>query len=127
VFRALPVPEFAMPADGELTATQSGLKYQVVKKGEGESPAMGQEVKVHYAGWLPDGTLFDSSYGRGEPTAFRLGGVIAGWNEGLQLMQPGAVYRFVIPPDLAYGERGAPPAIGPGQTLVFQVELVDFK
>ncbi|MBI4882168.1 MAG: FKBP-type peptidyl-prolyl cis-trans isomerase [Planctomycetes bacterium] len=119
----LPVPEFELPADEELQTTASGLKYQVVREGEGTPPLMGQDVTVHYAGWLTDGTLFDSSFTRGEMATFTLGRVIAGWNEGLQLMKPGAVYRFVIPSDLAYGQRGAPPAIGPDATLVFHVEL----
>ncbi len=123
IIEPLPVPEFVLPADEELQTTASGLKYQVVREGEGTPPRMGQEVTVHYAGWLTDGTLFDSSFARGEMATFTLGRVIAGWNEGLQLMKPGAVYRFVISPDLAYGQRGAPPAIGPDATLVFHVEL----
>jgi peptidylprolyl isomerase len=125
VIPALPVPEFVLPGEDDLMTTDSGLKYQVVAKGEGESPRMGQTVKVHYAGWLADGTLFDSSFNRGEPAEFVLGEVIAGWNEGLQQMQPGAVYRFVIPPQLAYGERGVPPDIGPNATLVFWVKLLE--
>ena len=129
VVRPMEVPAFVMPPSDQLVETQSGLKYQVVKEGaaDGREPRMGQMVQVHYAGWLTDGTNFDSSYSRGEPSEFRLGGVIQGWNEGLQLMKPGAVYRFVIPSNLAYGERGSPPKIGPGATLVFQVELIKVK
>ncbi len=123
VIEPLPIPEF-VPVDGmTLQATDSGLRYEMLRDGEGASPKMGQEVSVHYAGWLTDGTLFDSSYGRGETASFRLGQVIPGWNEGLQLMKPGALYRFVIPSDLAYGKRGSPPKIGPDQTLIFLVEL----
>jgi FKBP-type peptidyl-prolyl cis-trans isomerase len=124
VLKALPIPPFAMPDDAKLKTTASGLKYEVVEEGEGESPKMGARVLVHYAGWLTDGKLFDSSYGRGEPAEFRVGAVIPGWNEGLQLMKPGATYRFVIPPQLAYGARGAPPKIAPNTTLVFYVQLV---
>lgn len=119
------LPDFVMPADDKLTTTASGLKYEVIEAGAGESPVMGQSVKVHYAGWLPDGELFDASFTRGQAATFRLGEVIQGWNEGLQLMKPGAVFRFVIPPDLAYGDRGSPPKIGPGATLVFYVQLIE--
>jgi FKBP-type peptidyl-prolyl cis-trans isomerase len=83
-----------------------------------------EKVTVHYAGWLVDGRLFDSSYARGAPAVFPLNRVIAGWSEGLQLMRPGGRFRFVIPPELGYGQRGAPPSIGPNATLVFEVELV---
>jgi peptidylprolyl isomerase len=122
--KPLPVPPFAMPDDSKLTTTASGLRYEVVEAGEGASPKMGGRVLVHYAGWFTDGKLFDSSYGRGEPAEFRVGTVIKGWNEGLQLMKPGAVYRFVIPPQLAYGAQGQPPKIAPNTTLVFLVTLV---
>jgi len=122
--RPLPVPPFAMPEDSKLKTTPSGLKYEVVEDGEGEAPKFGARVLVHYAGWFTDGKLFDASYSRGEPMEMRLGMVIQGWNEGLQLMKPGATYRFVIPPQLAYGARGAPPKIAPNTTLVFLVKLV---
>jgi peptidylprolyl isomerase len=122
--KPLPVPPFAMPDDSKLKTTGSGLKYEVVEEGEGEAPAFGARVLVHYAGWFTDGKLFDASYSRGEPMEMRLGMVIQGWNEGLQLMKPGATYRFVIPPALAYGARGAPPKIAPNTTLVFLVKLV---
>jgi FKBP-type peptidyl-prolyl cis-trans isomerase len=123
VIEPLPVPEFVMPAAEDLQTTASGLQYQVVREGSGDSPKMGQEVTVHYAGWLTDGTNFDSSFSRGEMSSFVLGRVVPGWNEGLQLMKPGAIYRFVIPPGLAYGARGNPPVIGANATLVFYVEL----
>jgi FKBP-type peptidyl-prolyl cis-trans isomerase len=122
--KPLPVPAFVMPDDAKLQKTASGLQYEVVEQGEGESPKMGSKVLVHYAGWFTDGKLFDSSYGRGEPAEMRVGMVIPGWNEGLQMMKPGATYRFVIPPQLAYGPRGAPPKIAPNTTLVFVVKLV---
>jgi FKBP-type peptidyl-prolyl cis-trans isomerase len=82
-------------------------------------------VRVHYHGTLPDGTVFDSSVDRGEPAVFGLRQVIPGWTEGLQLMREGAKYRFRIPPGLAYGAQGMPPKIGPNQTLVFEVELLE--
>ncbi len=121
------VPAFAMPAADALTTTASGLAYEVVQAGEGDHPGATDTVTVHYAGWLTDGTPFDSSYGRGQPATFPLDRVIAGWTEGVQLMQPGAVFKFVIPPDLGYGASGAPPVIGPGATLVFQVELLEAR
>lgn len=117
------VPAFAATPPDKLKKTASGLGYEVITEGTGKSPTMGQEVTVHYAGWLTDGTLFDASYVRGEMTSFRLGQVIPGWNEGLQLMKEGGVYKFTIPADLAYGPRGAPPQIPPNATLVFLVEL----
>jgi FKBP-type peptidyl-prolyl cis-trans isomerase len=126
VIKPLPVPPFAMPDEAKLKTTASGLKYEVIAEGDaaGVSPKMGQVVKVHYAGWLADGTLFDSSYPRAEEMTLRLGRVIPGWNEGLALMKPGATYKFVIPPALGYGERGMPPKIPANATLVFLVTLV---
>ncbi len=117
-------PPFVEPDAAKLTETASGLKYEVVKEGTGGTPKMYEYVTCNYAGWLTDGTYFDGSYTRGEPTSFLLGRVIAGWNEGLQLMKEGAIYRFVIPGDLAYGAQGRPPTIQPNATLIFQVELV---
>ncbi len=108
-------------------ATPSGLRYKVLAEGEAEgpAPALGDQVVVHYRGRLTDGTEFDSSYGRGEPATFVLGRVIEGWNEGLQLMRPGDRFEFVIPPELAYGIRGAGSVIPPNATLVFEVELLE--
>ncbi len=102
----------------------SGLQYKVIEKGAGASPKKTDSVTVHYKGTLIDGTEFDSSYKRGKPATFRVDRVIAGWTEALQLMKPGAKWQLFIPPDLAYGERGAGPRIGPNSTLIFEVELI---
>jgi FKBP-type peptidyl-prolyl cis-trans isomerase len=118
------VPTFSMPATTALTTTPSGLAYEVMKAGTGKSPKATDKVTVHYAGWLTNGKAFDSSYQRGEPASFPLNRVIAGWTEGLQLMKEGGISKFVIPANLGYGARGAPPVIGPDATLVFQVELI---
>ena len=108
--------------DGIVT-TLSGLQYEVIEAGEGDSPSATDTVTVHYTGRLLNGTVFDSSVERGEPARFPLNQVIPGWTEGLQLMSPGARYRFWIPANLAYGEN-APPQIGPNQVLDFEVELI---
>ena len=105
----------------------SGLQYQVLKEGNGKKPKATDNVKCHYEGFLIDGTLFDSSIQRGEPATFALQQVIAGWTEGLQLMQEGAKYRFFIPYMLGYGESGAGQAIPPFATLIFDVELIEVK
>jgi FKBP-type peptidyl-prolyl cis-trans isomerase len=118
------IPTFVMPSDATTTATPTGLKHETLRAGEGRAPKASDTVTVHYAGWTTDGKLFDSSYARGQPATFPLGRVIGGWTEGLQLMREGGAARFVIPPALAYGARGAPPSIGPNATLVFQVELI---
>ncbi len=107
-----------------VTTTASGLQYEVLTQGDGAKPKATDEVKVHYRGTLLNGTEFDSSYKRGEPISFPLNGVIAGWTEGVQLMNVGSKFKFVIPSDLAYGDRGAGPLIGPGNTLIFEVELL---
>ena len=104
--------------------TASGLQYEVIKEGAGESPKATDTVTVHYKGTLINGEVFDSSIERGQPVSFPLANVIPGWTEGLQLMKPGAKYKFVIPSALAYGERGAGVKIGPNSTLVFEVELI---
>ena len=103
----------------------SGLQYKVLKEGNGQKPKATDKVKCHYEGFLIDGTVFDSSVQRGEPAVFPLNQVIAGWTEGLQLMQEGAKYRFFIPYQLGYGERGAGASIPPFATLVFDVELIE--
>ncbi len=105
--------------------TQSGLQYKIIRKGDGPKPKATDQVKVHYRGTLINGEEFDSSYKRGTPATFRLNAVIAGWQEGLQLMSSGSKYEFYIPSELAYGERGAGSMIGPNSTLVFEVELLD--
>ena len=102
----------------------SGLQYQVLKEGNGKKPSATDQVKCHYEGTLIDGTIFDSSYQRNEPATFGLNQVIAGWTEGVQLMSEGAKYRFFIPYNLAYGERGAGAQIPPFAALVFDVELL---
>jgi FKBP-type peptidyl-prolyl cis-trans isomerase len=117
-----------VPSDPEkLVRTDSGLQYEVIKQGTGKKPAVTDTVVANYTGWLQDGTSFDSSYLRSEPSEFQVNRVIRGWIEGLQLMQEGAVYQFVIPPDLGYGPSGQPPAIPANATLIFRVELVKVK
>jgi len=108
----------------EVTVTASGLQYEVLKKGSGRSPKATDTVMCHYEGFLTDGTVFDSSVQRGEPATFPLQQVIAGWTEGLQLMQEGAKYRFYIPYRLGYGEGGAGASIPPYAALIFDVELI---
>lgn len=103
----------------------SGLQYVVLSEGKGKKPTATDQVKCHYEGMLVDGTLFDSSVQRGEPATFGLNQVIAGWTEGLQLMQEGAKYRFFIPYHLGYGEQGAGAAIPPFAALIFDVELIE--
>ena len=105
----------------------SGLQYQVLREGDGRKPAATDQVECHYEGTLINGKVFDSSYQRGQTATFGLNQVIAGWTEGLQLMQEGAKYRFFIPYHLAYGERGAGQSIPPFATLIFDVELVKVK
>lgn len=103
----------------------SGLQYVVLTEGSGRKPSATDNVKCHYEGRLTDGTVFDSSYRRGEPAVFPLNGVIAGWTEGVQLMGEGSKFRFFIPYNLAYGERGAGGSIPPYAALVFDVELIE--
>lgn len=110
--------------DGIITLP-SGLQYQVLKEGNGKQPKATDRVKCHYEGTLIDGTMFDSSIQRGEPAVFGLNQVIAGWTEGVQLMQEGAKYRFFIPYNLGYGEHGAGATIPPFAALVFDVELIE--
>ena len=110
--------------DGVVTLP-SGLQYQVIRQGNGKKPTAKDQVKCHYEGFLIDGTVFDSSVQRGEPAVFGLQQDIAGWTEGLQLMQEGAKYRLFIPYRLAYGEGGAGQLIPPYAALIFDVELIE--
>lgn len=107
-----------------VVTTVSGLQYLALVVGDGAKPSRSDRVKVHYKGTLIDGTVFDSSYDRGEPIVFPVTGVIAGWVEGLQLMTVGSKFELVIPSNLAYGENGSGPVIGADATLIFQVELL---
>lgn len=106
---------------------ESGIQYKVIESGSGEKPTVDDTVVVHYRGTDVNGQQFDSSYDRGEPATFQINQVIKGWQEILPMMQVGAKWQVVIPPDLAYGERGAGGAIGPGETLVFDIELLEIK
>lgn len=119
-----PANQAEVATDSTYAVTPTGLKYMVEKQGTGVRPGPTSEVTVHYTGRLLDGTVFDSSVQRGEPATFPLNGVIAGWTEGLQLMQEGAKYTFYIPSDLAYGAQGAPGSIPPYADLIFEVELI---
>ena len=107
--------------------TDSGLKYEDLKVGDGATAAAGQTVSVHYTGWLVDGTKFDSSRDRNDPFRFPLGGgrVIRGWDEGVQGMQVGGTRKLTLPPHLGYGAAGAGGVIPPNATLVFEVELLE--
>lgn len=107
-----------------VVTTASGLQYEVVKEGMGRQPKASDTVRCHYEGTLIDGTVFDSSYRRNQPAEFGLRQVISGWTEGVQLMKEGAVYKFYIPYNLAYGERGAGADIPPYAALIFTVELI---
>ncbi len=108
----------------DVVTTESGLQYRVLTEGTGPKPSAQDRVRVHYTGTLLDGTKFDSSVDRGEPVAFKLDGVIAGWQEALPLMKVGSKWKLFVPSELAYGERGAPPVIGPHALLIFEVELL---
>jgi FKBP-type peptidyl-prolyl cis-trans isomerase len=107
-----------------VTVRDSGLQYKVLKEGAGPQPKADSVVSVHYRGTLLDGTVFDSSYERNEPLVLPVGGVIPGWTEALTLMKEGSKWQLFIPAALAYGEEGAPPAIGPNAALIFEVELL---
>jgi len=114
-------------AEKDVKETPTGLQYKVVKEGTGAVPTATDTVKVHYHGTLINGTVFDSSKDRGEPVEFPLNRVIRGWTEGLQLMKEGSVYLLYIPSELAYGARGQGTQIGPNETLIFEVELIQVK
>jgi FKBP-type peptidyl-prolyl cis-trans isomerase FklB len=105
----------------------SGLQYKVIKPGTGKKPKLADSVTAHYRGTMIDGTEFDSSYRRGRPASFPVSGVIPGWTEALQLMEEGAKWQLFIPPNLAYGEKGAGQVIGPHATLIFEVELISVQ
>ncbi|MFD2166420.1 FKBP-type peptidyl-prolyl cis-trans isomerase [Thalassotalea euphylliae] len=109
----------------EVTVTESGLQYEIITDAEGDKPTAASTVRTHYHGTFINGDVFDSSYDRGQPAEFPVGGVIAGWTEALQLMSVGAKWRLYIPYNLAYGERGSQGAIPPYSALVFDVELLD--
>ncbi|MDA8669785.1 FKBP-type peptidyl-prolyl cis-trans isomerase [Flavobacteriales bacterium] len=110
-----------------VTTLASGLQYEVINDGTGPKPTIEDNVTTHYHGKLIDGTVFDSSVDRGEPASFPVGGVIKGWTEALQLMAVGSKWKLYVPYDLAYGERGAGPQIGPYSTLIFEVELISIN
>ncbi len=110
-----------------VVSLDNGLQYEVLQAADGPNPKVTDQVRVHYRGTLIDGTPFDSSYDRGEPAVFPLNGVIKGWTEALQRMPVGSKWKLYIPPELAYGARGAGPVIGPNATLVFEVELLGIE
>lgn len=114
----------ANSANADVVTLESGLQYKVLTAADGPKPAVTDKVSVNYEGRLTDGTVFDSSYERGQPASFPLNGVIAGWTEALQLMSPGAKWQLFIPPGLAYGERAAGQHIKPNSALIFDVELL---
>ena len=122
-------PATETPAAPKLVTTASGLKYEILKKGDGPVPRSGQTCVVHYTGWLTDGKKFDSSVDRGKPFTFPVGQsrVIKGWDEGVLLMNVGSKYKFTIPSKLGYGARGAGKVIPPHADLVFEVELLEIK
>ena len=110
-----------------IVKTDSGLLYREIRAGTGDSPTADQTVTVHYRGTLIDGTEFDSSYERGQPTTYPVGGFVSGWSEALQLMKPGAMWKLFVPADLGYGKDGSPPAIPPGAALIFDIELLEVE
>jgi len=115
------------PDEPEVLTTESGLQYEVLREADGPSPTTDDRVVIHYRGTLTDGTQFDSSYDRGEPSTFPVSGVIPGFGEALQLMSVGSQIRVTIPPDLAYGSTGAGDAVPPDATLIFEIELLEIE
>ncbi len=113
--------------EGGMTTTASGLQYKVLTQGDGPMPTASSTVTAHYRGCLLNGTQFDASYDRGQPSSFSLAGVIRGWTEGLQLMPQGSHYLFYIPSELGYGAQGRAPSIAPNTPLLFEVELMGFQ
>ncbi len=107
-----------------VVTTDSGLQYEILKEGDGATPTENDKVIANYKGTLIDGTVFDSSYDRGEPATFPVNGVIQGWQEALKMMKEGSKWRIVVPANLAYGPRGAGNLIGPNETLIFEIELI---
>jgi FKBP-type peptidyl-prolyl cis-trans isomerase FkpA len=114
-------------APTEFTVTESGLKYRILRKSDGQRPTANNQVTVDYAGWLDDGFVFDSSYDRSQPATFGLRSVITGWSEGMQLIGEGGMIELEIPSEMGYGEAGSPPKIPPNSTLHFKIELLDVK
>ena len=114
-------------APTDFQTTESGLQYRILRKSDGEKATADRSVTVHYRGWLDDGSEFDSSYSRGEPISFPLGGVIPGWTEGMQLVGKSGMIELWIPPDLGYGAGGAGDAVPPNATLHFVVELLEIQ
>ncbi|MEQ9408515.1 MAG: FKBP-type peptidyl-prolyl cis-trans isomerase [Fuerstiella sp.] len=112
-------------APTEFQTTDSGIRYRILRKSDGQKPTASNSVTVHYRGWLDSGKEFDSSYQRGEPISFPLRGVIPGWTEGMQLVGIGGMIELWIPPRLGYGAQGSPPAVPPNATLHFVVELLE--
>ncbi len=112
-------------AKSGVITTASGLQYTILTEGSGPKPKETDQVKVNYFGTLIDGTEFDNSYKRGQPTEFQVSGVIKGWTEALQLMNTGSKFKIFVPSELAYGDRSAGPQIGPGSTLIFEIELLE--
>ena len=105
--------------------TESGLQYEILEKGDGDKPQAGSQVRTHYEGRLIDGTVFDSSFHRGEPAVFGVNQVISGWTEALQMMPVGSKWRIAVPSDIGYGEAGSPPVIPGDSALVFEISLID--
>jgi FKBP-type peptidyl-prolyl cis-trans isomerase FklB len=110
-----------------VVALPNGLQYKIIQAGKGKKPKATDTVVVHYRGTLINGEEFDSSYSRGQPATFEVGGIIEGWQQALQLMPEGAKWQVIMPPELAYGMRGAGDSIGPNETLVFEIELLEVK